>query len=74
MENDHVSAAMVESVNQIGHVMGLETIAEFVETAEARALLEKMGIDYLQGYLLGKPCPLSEVLAAYEKQPSIAAV
>ena len=60
---DPVTAAMVESVNQIGHTMGLQTVAEFVETAEQRELLRHMGVDFLQGYLLGKPGPLAEQLA-----------
>ena len=74
IEDDNVAAAMVESVNQIGHVMGLETIAEFVESAETKSMLEKMGVDYIQGYLLGKPCPLTELLETYDKNPSSVAV
>lgn len=72
--DDKVNAAMVESVNQIGHVMGLKTIAEFVETDQARALLTKMGVDFIQGYLISKPSPLQEQLAALNKQPSLRAL
>lgn len=53
--------AMVESINHIGHVMGRKTIAEFVENKEIAALLSKMGVDYLQGYGIAKPRPLSEM-------------
>lgn len=50
--------AMVEAINHIGHVMGLQTIAEFVEN---EAILEKIAairVDYAQGYGISKPCPL----------------
>ncbi|HEY9609927.1 EAL domain-containing protein [Allocoleopsis sp.] len=50
--------AMVEAINHIGHVMGLQTIAEFVEN---KAILEKITairVDYAQGYGIAKPRPL----------------
>ncbi|MDJ0926906.1 MAG: EAL domain-containing protein [Gammaproteobacteria bacterium] len=71
---DKVNAAMVESVHQIGHVMGLQTIAEFVETEAARALLTKMGVDYIQGYLISKPGPLQEQLAIMNDAPALSAL
>lgn len=58
---DPTHYAMVESINHIGHVMGRKTIAEFVENMEIAALLGKLGVDYLQGYGIAKPRPLSEV-------------
>ena len=68
---DDISAAMVESINQVAHVMNLETIAEFVETAQTKDRLTLMGVDYAQGYLLGVPIPLQECLArlAHGQQP-----
>jgi len=74
IETDKVNAAMVESVNQIGHVMGLKTIAEFVETAQARTMLGKMGVDYIQGYLIGKPIPLRELLDDMNARPALTAL
>ncbi len=71
IETNKISAAMVESVHQIGHVMGLQTIAEFVETHGARAMLDKMGIDYIQGYLISKPGPLHEQLAALNETRAV---
>jgi len=64
MENP-VDQAMVEVINQIGHVMGLKTIAEFVETREILESLCKLGVDYAQGYHLGKPLPLDQVINEY---------
>ncbi|HEV7504172.1 MAG TPA: EAL domain-containing protein [Thermoanaerobaculia bacterium] len=58
MMEDRVKRAMVESINQIGHVMGLITIAEWVENRETLDALTEMGIDYAQGYWLCRPQPL----------------
>jgi diguanylate cyclase (GGDEF)-like protein/PAS domain S-box-containing protein len=58
---DPVGLALVKSINEIGHVMGKQTIAEFVESQEILDELNKIGVDYAQGYYLGKPKPLSEL-------------
>ncbi|BBP02006.1 EAL domain-containing protein [Sulfuriferula nivalis] len=50
MVNDPIDMAMVESINRIGHVMGIQTIAEFVENEETYQTLVRLGIDYAQGY------------------------
>jgi EAL domain-containing protein (putative c-di-GMP-specific phosphodiesterase class I) len=55
---------MVESINQIAHVMGKQTIAEFVEDDALLACLRTMGIDFAQGYAIGKPQPLAVVQTA----------
>ena len=59
--SDPTHYAMVESINHIGHVMGRKTIAEFVENAEIASRLSQLGVDYLQGYGIAKPRPLSEM-------------
>ena len=56
--NNPVNYSIIESVNHIGHVMGLKTIAESVES---EAILEKLvecGVDYVQGYTIERPQPL----------------
>jgi len=58
MMEDRVKRAMVESINQIGHVMGLQTIAEWVENRQTLDCLKEMGVDYAQGYWLCMPQPL----------------
>ncbi len=55
MATDPVDHAMVESINRIGHVMQLKTIAGWVENAQTFQLLENMGIDYAQGFWLAEP-------------------
>ena len=59
MLDDPMDAAIVEAVNNIGHVAGLKTIAEFVESEAIRARLVEIGVDYAQGYGIHWPQPLS---------------
>jgi len=58
--DDPIDLAMVRSINDIGHVMGLRTIAEFVENPAVLDKLREIGVDYAQGYALGMPRPLEE--------------
>ncbi|WP_299195180.1 EAL domain-containing protein [uncultured Amphritea sp.] len=60
--DDELDQAMVKSINDIGHVMGKTTIAEFVENDEICDLLREIGVDYGQGYGLGLPTPLDALL------------
>ena len=53
-----VDQAMVEAVHHIGHIMGLETIAEWVESRAILLKLRQIGVNYGQGYALGHPRPL----------------
>jgi diguanylate cyclase (GGDEF)-like protein/PAS domain S-box-containing protein len=53
--NNRIDRAMVESINNVGHVMGLHTIAEFAENDEIINMLKEMGVDYAQGYGVAKP-------------------
>lgn len=56
---------MVVSINNIGRIMGLQTIAEYVENEEIYDLLEQVGVDFIQGYFVDKPYPMfSEVIEA----------
>ena len=58
MVADPIDQAMVKSINEIGHVMGMRTIAEFVETEEIFEALRDIGVDYAQGYWVDKPHPM----------------
>jgi diguanylate cyclase (GGDEF)-like protein/PAS domain S-box-containing protein len=53
--NNPVDQAMVKAMNEIVHAMGKRTVAEFVETEEALQILAHYGVDYVQGYHLGRP-------------------
>ncbi|MET0068368.1 MAG: EAL domain-containing protein [Candidatus Thiodiazotropha sp.] len=61
MLNDSVDDAMVEMINQIGHVMGIRTIGEYVENAEILAALSRKGIDFAQGFHLHHPTPMQSI-------------
>ena len=58
MVDDPTTHAIVESINHIGHVMGMQTIAEYVSSVSIREKLQKMGVDYIQGYAIAKPSAL----------------
>jgi EAL domain-containing protein (putative c-di-GMP-specific phosphodiesterase class I) len=60
MVNEPTDLAMVRSINEIGHVMGKRTIAEFVENAEILAMLRGLGVDYAQGHAISFPVPLAD--------------
>jgi diguanylate cyclase (GGDEF)-like protein len=49
---------MVVSINHIGHIMGLQTIAEFVENDDIRKMVEEVGVDFIQGYVIDNPHPV----------------
>ena len=59
IDENKIDYAMVESINNIGHVIGLKTIAEYVENQDSLDLLKNIGIDYVQGYFVHKPEPIS---------------
>jgi diguanylate cyclase (GGDEF)-like protein/PAS domain S-box-containing protein len=58
MTVDPIQTALVASIHEIGDVMGLRTIAEFVEDEETLESVRRIGIDYAQGFLLSRPEPL----------------
>ena len=53
--NNKVDRAMVESINNVGHIMGIHTIAEFAETEAILDVLKEIGVDYAQGYVIAEP-------------------
>ena len=52
--------AMVKSMNDIAHSLGLLTVAEYVESPQILEALREIGVDYAQGYAIHKPCRLDE--------------
>ncbi len=59
--DDPIDHAMVAAINQVGKIMGIQTIAEWVENTETMHALQKLGVDYAQGYGIDKPLPLDEI-------------
>ncbi len=58
---DKADQAIIAAMCQLGRQMEFQTIAEFVETEAIVAKLQELGVDYAQGYAIGKPRPLLEL-------------
>jgi EAL domain-containing protein (putative c-di-GMP-specific phosphodiesterase class I) len=58
-----IDRAMVEAIHRLSTIMGFETIAEFVEDAATLDMLKTIGVNYGQGFLLGRPAPIESMLA-----------
>jgi len=58
--DDKTDFAFVEAINRIGHIMGIKTIAEFVESQDTFRKLKDIGVNFAQGYYIDKPRPLDE--------------
>ncbi len=64
--DDPIDHAMVKSINEIGQVMGMKTIAEFVENDIIKGMLKEIGVNYAQGYGIGRPKPFKKLLEEYK--------
>jgi diguanylate cyclase (GGDEF)-like protein/PAS domain S-box-containing protein len=56
--SDPIDRSMVEAIVQIGKAIGIETVAERVETMEVLETLRHIGVGYAQGFLCGRPAPI----------------
>ena len=57
--DDTVDESMVSAIAQVGQAMGIETIAERVETREVLDKLGELGVAYAQGYFIARPAPVT---------------
>jgi diguanylate cyclase (GGDEF)-like protein len=64
LARDRVDQAMVRMVGEVARAAGIETVAEYVNSAATFELLLKYGIDYAQGYFIGKPMAQPAIPAA----------
>lgn len=67
--NDDTDLAMVRAINEIGQTLNKTIVAEYVETGEARTLLEEMGVHYVQGHGVHRPCRFETLLASRQPAP-----
>lgn len=72
MATDHIDRAIVQSIQQIGEVMGIATIAEWVEDPATISLLRDMGVNYAQGYAVGRPAPFEKMHFMIDKPEPVA--
>ncbi|RZV39191.1 MAG: EAL domain-containing protein [Chromatiales bacterium] len=66
--DNRISESMVVAITQVAKVMGLQTVAEFVETDEARERVTALGVDFAQGHAIGRPVAIESVLADFSDQ------
>ena len=71
--DNRISESMVAAITQVAKVMELKTVAEYVETEETRELVTKLGVDFAQGHIIGKPITLESVLSDLNEMTSKAA-
>nr|WP_282571242.1 bifunctional diguanylate cyclase/phosphodiesterase [Methylonatrum kenyense] len=62
VSDDERGIALLRAINDMAHAMGLQTLAEGVETTADHALLAELGFDSAQGFLYSPPLPLDEFL------------
>lgn len=55
MRTDPIDREMVEAINRVGRVMGLKTIAEYVEDEQTLQILSELGVDFVQGFAVARP-------------------
>ena len=63
---DKIDLSMVKAINEVGHLMGMRTIAEYVEDQSILDCLKDINVDFAQGYFICKPKALSEILQEAE--------
>jgi diguanylate cyclase (GGDEF)-like protein/PAS domain S-box-containing protein len=64
-------ARFLDLINQIGHHAGKKTVAEFVESEQTLSRVHDIGIDFAQGYQIGRPRPISEFEAPAPRRSAI---
>lgn len=60
MGQDETAGAMVAAINEMGHVLGIKTVAEHVESNETLKVLRGIAVDYVQGFVLSEPLPINQ--------------
>ncbi len=66
IEHSTVNQSIVEAISSIARALNLKTSAKFVENEEARQVLKKYGVNYMQGSAIEMPIPLIDVLARFK--------
>lgn len=61
---DKNSRLMIETIVELAHKLNVETIAEFVSTQEILEIVKEVGIDYAQGFHIGEPKPIEDLMSA----------
>jgi EAL domain-containing protein (putative c-di-GMP-specific phosphodiesterase class I) len=67
---DRNSQATVRAIVELAKGLGIQTVAEYVESDQIAREVRTLGVDYGQGFALGKPVPLSELLESLARDES----
>jgi EAL domain-containing protein (putative c-di-GMP-specific phosphodiesterase class I) len=62
IDTNKVNRAMVKSINEVSHTMGMKTICEFVENKDVEDALKELNVDYAQGYYYAKPMRIQTLM------------
>ena len=66
-----VDLALVKAIYEVASALGKQTVAEFVENEKTLIILEEIGVNYAQGYHLGKPVPIEECFITHSNHPQL---
>jgi len=61
LTSERLDEAAVRCFVDVAHIVGVKTVAEFVDNPVTLAALKAMGVDYAQGFFLHKPAPLAQL-------------
>lgn len=70
LAKDFLDRHLVKAIVEVARGLSIDTIAEFVADAETIQLLHQLGINYAQGYYIGKPLPVTDLLPSQGHNPS----
>ena len=60
--HSEVDKAIVQTMNEMAHRLGMQTVAEYVENLDILKFISEIGVDFAQGYAIGKPEPISKLI------------
>ena len=72
--DNQIDRDMVKAIKSIGHALGVKTIAEFVESKAHAKIVTDLGVDYLQGYAIGRPVEFESLFNRENHSPSTSSV
>ena len=61
LESHPTEFRIIEAIIKLGNILGMETLAEGIETLEQSKLIKSLGVNYAQGYLFSKPLNVNSV-------------
>ena len=64
--------ALVKSITEMGHFLNKKIVAEFVSSEEILEVVRDIGVDYVQGYYLGKPVMIEDLHNSLEPEHKVA--